>query len=77
MNESKDPLESELAFYKMKKSEWLGEHADEFVVISGGQVGGFYPDFETAYKGGIRVFGVGKQFLIKQICATEPVYVVY
>ena len=74
---SENSLKNELAFYETKKSEWLHNHANEFVVISGEQAAGFYPDFEGAYKAGVRTFGVQKDFLIKQVCATEPVYVVY
>lgn len=76
-NSSEDPLQRELSFYNTNKSQWLHEHAEEFVIISGEQIGGFFPDFETAYKAGIQAFGVAKPFLIKEVCATEPVYVVY
>lgn len=76
-NDDTEPLKQELSFYNANKSEWLHEHAEEFVVISGEQVGGFFPDFETAFKRGIQAFGVAKPFLIKEVCATEPVYVVY
>ncbi len=72
-----DPLRNELAFYETKKSEWLNSYLNQFVVIADKQVAGFFSDYEAAFKAGIRTFGIKKQFLIKQICAAEPVYVVY
>ena len=72
-----DPLRNELAFYETKKREWLSRHLNRFVVIADEQVAGFFSDYETAFKAGIQTFGTKKQFLIKQICAAEPVYVVY
>lgn len=74
---SEDPLSQELNFYEARKQEWLSTNLNQFVVIAGSRVEGFYPDYESAFKAGIRVFGPKQHFLIKQICATEPVYVVY
>jgi hypothetical protein len=72
-----DPLSRELAFYEARKREWLSLHPDQFVVIAGDRAEGFYPDYESAFEAGIRAFGLKRQFLIKQVCAIEPVYVVY
>jgi hypothetical protein len=74
---SPDPLSRELSLYDARKREWLSSHLNQFVVIAGDQVEGFHPDYESAFKAGIRMFGIKRQFLIKQICVTEPVYVVY
>ncbi len=76
MNEA-DPLKKELTFYESNKHKWLSTHLNQFVVIAGDQVAGFFTDYESAFKAGIRTFGVKSQFLIKQVCAAEPVYVVY
>jgi hypothetical protein len=72
-----DPLRQELGVYDAHKQEWLKAHLNAFVVIAGDQVEGFHPDYESAFKAGIQSFGLKGQFLIKQICVTEPVYVVY
>ena len=72
-----DPLKKELVFYESKKKEWLSTHPNHFVVIAGERVAGFFPDYESAFKAGIRTFGVNSEFLIKQVCAAVPVYVVY
>ena len=72
-----DPLTRELGVYTARRDEWLASHLNQFVVIAGDEVEGFHPDYESAFKAGIRTFGLKKEFLIKQVCVTEPVYVVY
>jgi hypothetical protein len=72
-----DPLSRELDVYNARRREWLESYLNQFVVIAGDQVAGFHPDYESAFKAGIQVFGVQQPFLIKEICVTEPVYVVY
>jgi len=44
--------------------------------VMGTTVAGFYPDFESALRAGLRRFGV-RDFLVKQVCAEDPVYVIY
>ncbi len=72
-----DPLNRELRLYSEKKRSWLVAHANQFVVICEDRVEGFHDDFESAFKAGLKAFGLGRQFLVKQVCETEPVYVVY
>ena len=72
----KSTLKPELRFYRMNKRQWLRSHSGEFVVISGTTVAGFYPDYEAAFRAGVRRFG-SRDFLIKQIFAKEPVYFIY
>jgi hypothetical protein len=72
-----DPLSRELTLYEASKRDWLSLHANQFVVISRDEVQGFYPDYETAFRAGIQAFGIQRPFLVKEISATEPVYVVY
>ncbi|MGO9125917.1 MAG: hypothetical protein ACLP6G_13645 [Terriglobales bacterium] len=69
-------LKSELQLYRANKHEWLPFHQDQFVVISGQTVAGFYPDFESAYRAGVRRFGF-RDLLIKLVCAVDPVYVIF
>ena len=72
-----ETLKAEPKLYEGLRKDWLGNHLNQFVVIAGEHIAGFYPDYESAFKSAIREFGIKRQFLIKQICAAEPVYVVY
>jgi hypothetical protein len=70
-------LHNELQVYEQRKPEWLPNHLGEFVVIADTTVGGFYPDYESAFKGGVSKFGTQGNFLVKQIWAEEPVYLIH
>jgi hypothetical protein len=69
-------LKPELDLFEKHRREWLPLHLDKFAVVLGTTVAGFYPDFESAYRAGVRRFGF-TDFLIKQVCAEDPVYVIY
>ncbi|PYX76553.1 MAG: hypothetical protein DMG72_04585 [Acidobacteria bacterium] len=69
-------LEAELRFYGIHKHEWLRSHTGEFAVIGGTTIGGFYPDYESAFRAGLQKFG-RRSFLIKQVFAEEPVHFIY
>jgi hypothetical protein len=71
------PLAEEISYYQLHKAEWIRSHAGEFVVICGASVAGFFPDYEKAFKAGLRNFGVRPAFLIKQVLEHEPVYAIY
>lgn len=71
------PLREELQFFEQNKREWLRSNPDEFVVILGSKVIGFYGDYELAFKSGLGAAGLGNPFLLRQICAEEPVYLIY
>ena len=64
----------ELEVYRQHQSEWIGDHDGSFVAIQGDQVGGFYNSYAEAFRFGLARFGAENEFLIKQICLTEPVY---
>jgi hypothetical protein len=70
-------LQRELNVFERHKSEWLQKHSGDFVVIAEETVAGFYKDYETAFKAGISKFGVRSSFLIKQVWAEEPVYLIH
>ena len=67
----------ELELYESHKTEWLRQHRDQFVVIKGEKVLGFFPDFHQAYIAGVEKHGVGADFLVKRVVAQEPVFVVF
>lgn len=70
-------LQEELQVFELNKSEWLRSHPGEFVVIVGPRVVGFHPDYEAGFKAGLSAAGLGKPFLLKQVWAEEPVYLIY
>jgi len=69
-------LEKELELFNQNRREWLRKHSGKFVVIAGATVDGFYADYESAFKVGISRFG-RKEFLVKQVCEEEPVYLIF
>ena len=70
-------LATELQVFESHKPEWLLSNLGEFVVIVGTKVIGFHRDYESAFKAGLSAAGLGKNFLLKQICIEEPVYLIY
>ena len=70
-------LQEELAAFELNKPDWLCSHCGEFVVILGTNVIGFYPNFESAFRAGLKVIGLGKNFLVKQVLAEDSVYVIF
>ncbi len=69
-------LEDEFQLFGQHKHEWLQSHAGEFVVIGGTTVAGFYLDYESAFRAGLRRFG-SRAFLIKQVLVEEPVHFIW
>jgi hypothetical protein len=67
----------ELEVYHRHQSEWLSVHVGSFVAIQGEQVGGFFDSYAEAFQSGLARFGAEHDFLIKQVCRTEPVYFIY
>jgi hypothetical protein len=67
----------ELEVYRQHQSEWLDLHVGSFVAIQGDQVGGFFGSYAEAFRSGLARFGAEHEFLIKQVCRTEPVYFIY
>ena len=77
MADAQNPLGRELAFYEQHKSEWLPRYENQFVVVAGDRIAGFYKNYESAWDAGTKEFGPDANFLIKQICLHEPVYLLY
>ena len=73
----KGSLAAELSCYEANKAQWVSSHPGEFVLIGDKSVVGFFPTFETAFEAGLTKFGVGVDFLIKQVVEHEPVFVIY
>jgi hypothetical protein len=77
MPAGEEALQEELQVFEQHKQEWLHTNAGEFVVVVGSKVVGFHPDYESAFKAGLSAAGLGTNFLLKQVWAEEPVYLIY
>ena len=77
MAEEEKSLQEELRVFERHRSEWVRSHRGDFVAIVGMRVIGFYPDFESGFRAGFAAAGLGRDFLLKQIWAEDPVYSVY
>ena len=65
----------ELEVFERHRREWSRSHLGEFVVIQGEEnAPGFFGDYADALKAGLQRFGARREFLVKQIWVTEPVY---
>jgi hypothetical protein len=72
------PLETELKVFDERRREWVSSHLGKFVVIRGSTVlPDFFDAYEDAFIAGVREFGQDRDFLVKQIWKTEPVYFVF
>lgn len=67
----------ETDLYEANKAEWLKEHHDEFVVVKGGGLLGFFTNFHEAYSAGVEKYGIDADFLVKRVVPQEPVFVVF
>lgn len=70
-------LNAELELYEANKSEWLRKHRDEFAVVKGSDLLGFYSNFHEAYSAGVKEYGIDADFLVKRVVPQEPVFVVF
>ncbi len=73
----KGSLAEELFWYESNKTDWLKSHQGQFVLIGGKKAAGFFPNYEAAFEAGLAAFGLGTDFLIKQVVEHEPVFVIY
>lgn len=70
-------LSAEIQLYEAHKSEWLQNHRDEFVVVKGQDLLGFFANFHDAYRIGVENYGIDTDFLVKRVVPHEPVFVVF
>jgi hypothetical protein len=68
---------TELTVFEQRRQEWSRSHPGEFVVIQGDEIAeGFFDTYADALKAGLQRFGPRREFLVKQVWVTEPVYLV-
>jgi hypothetical protein len=68
-------LQEEIGVFENHKANWLRSNLGDFVVVFGTTVVGFYSDYESAFKAGLKTAGLGNEFLVKQISVEDPVYI--
>jgi hypothetical protein len=67
----------EREIFERHREEWFRSHPGEFVAIQDDiKADGFFSTYADALKAGLQRFDVRRDFLIKQVWITEPVYVV-
>ncbi len=59
-------LEEEMLYFNKHLSEWIVNHSDNFVLIKGHDLIGFYNTFDEALAEGARRFGL-VSFLVRQV----------
>jgi hypothetical protein len=65
----------ELTVFEQHRKQWSRSHSGEYVVIQDDViVEGFFSTYGDALKAGLKKFGAQRNFLVKQIWKTEPVY---
>jgi len=67
-------LQEEIHVFEQHKENWLRSNLGDFVVVFGAKVVGFYSDYESAFKAGLKAAGLGNKFLVKQITVEDPIY---
>ncbi|HXB20117.1 MAG TPA: hypothetical protein VNV88_01990 [Candidatus Solibacter sp.] len=70
-------LAVETELYETHKTEWLQNHRDQFVVVKGNELLGFFHEFHVAYYAGVEKYGTNTDFLVKRVVPQEPVFVVF
>ena len=72
-----DLFSTELKVFEAHRQEWSRSHLGTYVVIQDEIfLDKFFSTYAEAFKAGLQRFGVRREFLVKQVCVTEPVYLV-
>jgi hypothetical protein len=72
-----DVFSRELTVYEQHREEWSRSQPGEYVVIQDDVIAeGFFKSYADAFKAGLLKFGARREFLVKQVWNTEPVYFV-
>ena len=71
------PLEMEIQVFEEHREEWSRTHLGKYVVIQDKKIlDEFFDEYADAFRAGLENFGASRNFLVKQIWRTEPVYFV-
>ena len=74
--EPTNQFSTELGVFEEHRQEWSRSNLGKFVAIQGKDIAGFFGTYADALRAGLKRFGVRREFLVKQIWVTEPVYLV-
>ena len=77
MSDEHSGLRADFQVFESHRKEWVRDHEGKYVVMHKDEVVGFFDDYAAGLKAGIAKFGVKTEFLIQQVCAEEPVFVIY
>jgi hypothetical protein len=75
MDATETKFATELRFFEENRKKWAAEHLEQYAVVHGAELAGFYADFEQALQAGLERYGLGR-FLVKQVFPQEPVYAI-
>jgi hypothetical protein len=68
---------AENAVFELHREEWWRSHPGAYVAIQGDNIAdGFFATYAEALKAALQRFDIRRDFLIKQVWETEPVYFV-
>jgi len=70
------PFSVELKVFEQHRKEWSRAHTGAYVAIQDEVIAGFFSSYAEALRAGLRKFGAQREFLVKQVWLTEPVYLV-
>jgi hypothetical protein len=71
-----EPFSAELELFERHRQEWSSSYPGKFVAIQGKNIAGFFSSYAEALRAGLQKFDVARDFLVKQVWTTEPVYFV-
>jgi len=67
----------ELRVFEQHREDWSHSYPGKYVAIQDGIIlDGFFDSYADAFRAGLEKFGVRREFLVKQVWSTEPVYFV-
>jgi hypothetical protein len=72
--EPSSAFSAELKVFEQHREEWSRSHPGEYVAIQGDAIEGFFGSYAEAFRASLQKFGIGREFLVKQVWMTEPVY---
>jgi hypothetical protein len=72
-----EPFSAELQVFQKHRDEWVHSNLGKFVAIQDTVIAeGFFGTYAEAFKAGLQKFGARRNFLVKQVWTTEPIYFV-
>lgn len=67
-------LNVEVEFFDDNRMEWVKEHRGEYALVQDKTCHGFFFSWESALKEGLKLLGVQRPFLVKEVLENDRVY---